>query len=181
MRRFLLPLVAGLVLGGLVHIISIFAMPRLAQNNAYARLSRLGAINQIVQLPDPSPFEAVLPRMDPSIAAAACVYDLSRGPLEMSMPATPDLTSVAFYSRQGNVYYALNDRSANRRSIDLQLMTQAQRAALPQDEEITAADRLIVESPSLEGVVLIRAFVREPGAKDAIRALLASAKCAPLR
>jgi len=181
MRRLLLPLAAGLVLGGLVHIVTIFAMPRLAQNDAFARLSRLGGTNQIAQLPDPSPFEAIMPRMDPSIAAAACVYDLSRGPIEMRVPATPDLTSVAFYSRQGSVYYALNDRAANRRSIDLQLMTSPQRAALPQDEEITAADRLIVESPTLQGIVLIRAFVREPGAKDAIRALLNGAKCAPLR
>jgi uncharacterized membrane protein len=59
-------------------------------------------------------------------------------------------------------------------------MTPAQRAALPEDEEITAADRLIVESPSMEGIVFIRAFVRERGVMDTVRARLAEAICSPV-
>ncbi len=46
------------------------------------------------------------------------------------------------------------------------------RAALPEDKEITAADRLIVESPTGEGIVLIRAFVREHGEREAVLAQL---------
>lgn len=181
MNRLALPIAAGLVLGGLVHIVSIFAMPQLAQNDAFARLARLGKTNEMIQLADPTPFGAIMPRMDPAIAYASCIYDLSRGPLSVSIPATPDLTSIAFYTRQGRVYYSLNDRAASRRTIDLQLMTAAQRAALPRDEEITAADRLIVEAPGLEGIVFVRAFVREEGARAQIRALLATARCEPLR
>jgi uncharacterized membrane protein len=179
-NRFFLPAAAGLVLGGLVHILSIFAMPQLAQNDAFARLGRIGKTNEIVQVQEPTPFEAVLPHMDPAFASAACVYDLSRGPLAVSVPATPDLTSIAFYTRQGRVFYSLNDRAAGLRAIDLQLMTAQQRALIPQNDEITAADRLIIESPSLQGIVYIRAFVREDGARNAIRALLAQAKCGPL-
>lgn len=180
MRRFLLPAIAGLVLGGGVHILSIFAMPQLAQNDAFARLARLGNINEVIQLPEPTPFQAVLPRMDPAFAFATCVYDLSRGPLSISVPATPDLTSVAFYTRQGRVFYSLNDRAASQRAIDLQLMTAQQRALLPQDSEITSADRLIIESPGLHGIVFIRAFVREEGSRELIRARLKGAKCGPL-
>lgn len=180
MNRFLLPIIAGLVLGGLVHIISIFALPPLAQNDAYARLSRLGNVNEMLQIPDPTPFESVLPRLDPSFVFAACVFDLSRGPLAVSVPTTPDLTSVAFYTRRGRVFYSLNDNAAARRLIDLQLMTADQRALLPRDEEITAADRLIIESPAAEGIVFVRAFVREEGARAHLRSLLQLAKCQPL-
>jgi uncharacterized membrane protein len=178
--RWLLPAGAGLMLGGIVHILSIFAMPHLAQNDAYARLMRLGKLNEIVQVSEPTPFDALLPRMDPALASVACVYDLSRGPLAISVPATPDLTSVAFYTRQGRVFYSLNDRATGLRGIDLQLMTAQQRALLPQNEEITAADRLIIESPGMEGIVYVRAFVREEGARAAMRALLSNAKCGPL-
>lgn len=180
MNRFLFPVLAGLVLGGVVHIVSIFAMPHLAQNDAYSRLSKLGGINQIIPVPDPTPFAAVLPRMDPAFASTACVYDLSRGALSISVPTTPDLTSVAFYTRRGRVFYSLNDRAAGFRTIDLQLMTASQRALLPRDEEVTAADRLIIESPSVEGIVYMRAFVREEGARGTIQALLKRARCAPL-
>lgn len=181
MTRFALPILAGLVLGGLVHILSIFALPQLAQNDAYARLSGLGKANEIIQVPEPTPFAATLPRLDPAFVFAACVFDLSRGPLAVSVPTTPDLTSIAFYTRQGRVFYSLNDRAAARRSIDLQLMTAQQRALLPRGEDITAADLLIIESPATQGTVFIRAFVREEGARQNVRNLLNSAKCQPLR
>lgn len=179
--RVAIPILAGLVLGGLVHIVSIFALPQLAQNDAYARLARLAKINEVVQVPEPTPFESLLPRLDPAFVFAACVYDLTRGPLTVSVPTTPDMTSVAFYTRQGRVFYSLNDRAAARRSIDLQLMTAPQRALLAGGEDVTAADRLIIESPATQGIVFIRGFVREPGARNAVRAILNGARCAPLR
>ena len=180
MIRIVLPILAGLALGGLVHILSIFALPQLAQNDAYTRLSKLGKTNEIVQVPDPTPFDALLPRMDPAFVFVACIFDLSRGPLAISVPTSPDMTSVAFYTRQGRVFYSLNDRAAARLSIDLQLMTAQQRALLPPNEDVTAADRLIIESPAIEGTIFIRAFVREEGARQNIRALLSNAKCGPL-
>jgi uncharacterized membrane protein len=57
-------------------------------------------------------------------------------------------------------------------------MTPSQRAALPEDEEITRADRLIVESPSIEGIVLVRAFVREPGNRTRVRERMTGVNCA---
>ena len=42
-------------------------------------------------------------------------------------------------------------------------MTPAQRAELPEDEDVTAADRLIVESPSPTGVIVLHALAPEPG------------------
>ena len=42
-------------------------------------------------------------------------------------------------------------------------MTAAQRAELPEEEDVTAADRLIVESPSDTGLIVMRALAPEPG------------------
>lgn len=177
MRNYWLPLAVGVVLGGLVHLTTVLAMPRLALEDAYARLERLGPVNKVHMLPNPTPFEAILPRMDPAFMSAVCLYDLRNGPLRVRVPLAPDYTSVSFYTRHGLPYYAINDRAAGRRNIDLMLMTAAQRAALPDDEEITAADRLIVESPSFDGVVLIRALAREPGVQQAITARVAESSC----
>jgi uncharacterized membrane protein len=176
-----LPIAAGLVIGGLVHLTTVMALPRLALEDAYTRVERLGPANQVHFVPAPTPFEAVLPRLDPSFAHAVCRYDLSQTPLHVVIPLAPDYLSVSFYTRHGLPFYALNDRAAAQRTIDLQLMTAAQVALLPRDEEITAADRLIVESPSDEGVVLIRAFVREKGVLDTTLARLKEARCEPLR
>ncbi len=179
MRNYALPVIAGLVLGGVVHIVTTLAMPRLALEDAFSRLSRLGPLNAVQFIPDPKPNEAVLPRMDPAFVSAVCVYNLSAGAMRVRVPTTADYTSVSFYTRHGLAFYALNDHAAGQRTIELQLMTAAQRAALPEDEEITAADRLIIESPTSEGIVLVRALVREPGVREAIRERIAAVNCRP--
>jgi hypothetical protein len=58
-------------------------------------------------------------------------------------------------------------------------MTASQREDLPTNEEITAADRLIVTSPTATGLIMIRAFVPEPGQMIAARSALAAAQCRP--
>lgn len=179
MRNYVLPVIAGLVLGGIVHIVTTLAMPQLALNDAYSRLARLGPPNAVQLLPDPTPAESVLPRMDPAFITAVCVYNLRAGVLKVRVPTTPDYTSISFYTRHGLAYYALNDHAAAQRTIELQLMTPAQRAALPEDEEITSADRLIVESPTADGIVMVRAFVRGPGVREEIRARIANVNCHP--
>jgi uncharacterized membrane protein len=181
MRIDPLPVAVGVVLGGLVHLTTVLALPRLALEDAYMRIAGLGPANQVHVLPQPTPFEAVLPRLDPAFVHAACRYDLSDNPIRIVIPLAQDYMSVSFYTRHGLPYYALNDRSAAQRNIDLQLMTPAQRAALPEDEEITAADRLIVESPTLEGIVFVRAFVREHGEFEAVKARLTEARCTEMR
>jgi uncharacterized membrane protein len=84
---------------------------------------------------------------------------------------------VSFYTDKGVAYYAINDRAAGRRAIELDLMTKAQRAELPDDEEMAAADRLIVESPTGRGLIVLRALAPEPGLMAAAKAALAAARC----
>lgn len=166
----------AVVLGAIAHIVSILAMPTLAERNAYARLSERMDSNVLTLLPDPSPQEQVLPMMDPAFVSAVCLYDLSEAPLKVRVPATADYTSVSFYTAEGLAFYALSDQAAGK-VIELDLMTARQKAALPEDEEITAADRLVIESPALEGIVAVRAFVRERGMRAFVRRQLEAATC----
>jgi uncharacterized membrane protein len=177
MTRWLLWLVAGALLGGIVHLVTVLILPRMATQDAYSRLATIAPVNTIAPVPPPTPQSAVIPFMDPAFAAAVCRYDLSAGPLKLNVPVSPAYTSVSFYTRRGVAYYAINDRAAGRRVIELDLMTSAQRSNLPDDEEVTAADRLIVESPTATGLIMIRALAPESGLMPLARSALASARC----
>ncbi|MGE3147941.1 MAG: DUF1254 domain-containing protein [Pseudorhodoplanes sp.] len=179
MMRWLLWLIGGVLLGGIVHLGTVLALPRMAAHDAYARLASRSPVNAAIALPPTSPEDAPLPFMDPAFAAAICRYDLAGGPLKLTVPVSPSYTSVSFYTRYGVSYYAINDRAAGRRVIELDLMTPAQRAALPEDEDVTAADRLIVESPTPTGVIVMRALASEAGLATAARNALSRAQCAP--
>ena len=115
--------------------------------------------------------------MDPAFAAAVCRYDLSNGTIKLTAPVSQAYTSVTFYTRKSVAYYAINDRAAGRRTIELDLMTPEQHADMPEEEDVTAADRLIIESPSTVGLIVLRALAPEPGLMPMARRALAAAKC----
>ena len=177
MIRWLLWLLAGTLLGGIVHLVAVLILPRTATQDAYSRLAPTVPVNVVTPLPEPTPQNVVIPFMDPAFASAVCRYDLSSGPIKLVAPLSPAFTSVSFYTRRGVAYYAINDRSAGRRQIELQLMTAEQRSDLPEDEDVTAADRLIVESPSNTGLIVLRALAPEPGLMPIARAALNRASC----
>jgi uncharacterized membrane protein len=177
MIRWLLLLIGGALLGGIVHLATVIILPRTATQDAYARLTPVAPVNTVVALPAPSPEKAIMPFMDPAFASAVCRYDLSNGPLKLTVPVSPAYTSVSFYTRYDVAYYAINDRAAGRRVIELDLMTPAQHEQVPEDEEITAADRLIVESPTLTGLIAIRAMAPEPGLMPAAQSAVAASRC----
>jgi uncharacterized membrane protein len=179
MIRWLLWLLAGVLLGGIVHLVAILVLPNTATQDAYSRLTPIAPVNTVTPVPQPSPQSEVMPFMDPAIASAVCRYDLSKGPVKLAVPVSPAYTSVTFYTRRGIAYYAINDRAAGRRVIELQLMTAAQHADLPEDEDVTAADRLIVESPGNTGLIILKALAPEPGLMPAARAVLNTATCRP--
>lgn len=177
MIRVLLAILAGLVLGGVVHLVSVLTLPMVATQDAYSRLSPITAVNAVTQLPDVDPKNSPIPFQDPAFASAICRYDLSGGSIKLRVPVSPSYTSVSFYTRDDIAYYAINDRSAGRRIIELDLMTSAQKAELPEEEDVTAADRLIVESPTPTGLILLKALAAEPDMMAQARASLAAATC----
>ena len=177
MIRWLLLLVAGVLLGGAVHLITIIMLPRTATQDAYSRLEPIAPINAVVSLPAPTPEKAIMPFMDPAFATAVCRYDLHEGPLRVTVPVSLAYSSVSFFTRQDIAYYAINDRAAGRKTIQLDLMTAEQHSELPEDENVTAADRLIVESPTLTGLVTFRALAPEPGMMPMAQQSVDAAKC----
>ncbi|MGE4373299.1 MAG: DUF1254 domain-containing protein [Xanthobacter sp.] len=189
----LLPLVFVAVLAGITHIVSILLMPAVAERGAYARLSALAGQNEMVLLEDPTPQHMALPMMDPAFITGICLFDIDAQPLKVQVPVTSDYVSVSFYTDKGLAFYALTDKAAARapelaappdgvsseEAIELDLMTATQKAALPQDKTITAADRLIIVAPEPRGVIAVRAFVSNPSLHAQVRHMLERARCTP--
>jgi uncharacterized membrane protein len=177
MIRLLFAIVGGVVLGGIVHLVSVLALPRIATQDAYSRIEPISKVNAVTPLPPTEPANSLLPFMDPAFAMAVCRYDLSTGPIKLTVPVSQSYTSVSFYSRSDVAYYAINDRSAGRRVIELDLMTEAQHAELPEDEDVTAADRLIIDSPTSTGLIVMKALAAEPGLMQQAQSSLAASNC----
>ncbi|MCW5701213.1 MAG: DUF1254 domain-containing protein [Bradyrhizobium sp.] len=177
MTRFAFTIIAGVLLGFIVHLVAVLALPRIATQDAYSRLTPMTKLNAVTQLPVADPTNAPMPFLDPAFAMAICRYDLSDGPIKLTVPVSQAYTSVSFYTRNEVAYYAINDRSAGRKVIELDLMTEAQHAELPEEEDVTSADRLIIDSPTDTGLIVMKALAAEPGLMPQAQASLAAAKC----
>jgi len=123
--RLALWLLGALLLAGVVHLATVLLLPRMATQDAYARVSAIAPVNAVIAIPPPTPEKALMPFMDPAFQVSVCRYDLTHGPLKFSVPITQAYTSVSFYTRSDVAYYAINDRAAGRKVIELDLMTAA--------------------------------------------------------
>jgi uncharacterized membrane protein len=182
MRKTLVD-VAAIVLGaaltaGLVHIVAILQIPRYATNDAYARLSRLGQVNETILLPEAgSPHARLFPYFDPAAAAAFCRYDLSNGPVRVKAPiARYEFSSISFHTRRGDIFYALTDRAATQNALEALVVTDKQlRVISAHDSEDETPRDLRLVSATTEGFVMMRSLSQEPSlmpeAEERVRVL----------
>lgn len=193
MGKLLLAIVIGLVGAAVVHIAIIFAMPRVAGNNAWGRFSRLGQVYDVVRvepLRSVGP-DAIVPRVDsdqhdfafvdPAFVTASCRFSLANGPLRIV--ATHDESpfwSASIYDRRGDNLYSINDRSAIDGMFNLLVGTRAQIIEVSADLGPDSDDTMIpVEVDLREGYMTIRVLVDEESKRPSAQAFVNSLKCEP--
>jgi uncharacterized membrane protein len=182
LARALVVVLAGLLLGGIVHLGSVLALPSLATRNADTRLAVLADRHQVSLVPAGSAAAQAIPFQDPAAALAICRFDLSAGPVRVKATPGDAFMSIAFHTPTGGVFYALTDRSATKGSMEALIVTQAQLDALqandPEDEPVR---ELRLVSPRRTGFVTYRSLALEPGLREEAEALLGTARCSPER
>ncbi len=170
----------GLVLGAIIHIVTILSVPWLARNDAAARFAELGAegkaqhIDSIVANDGAGP----VVDLDPATAVAACGYDLTEGPMRVTARTGATPLAISILPRGGGVAYAITDRAAIRGVIDFVLLTPAQladRAGREDDGE--AARELRVTLPKMQGLIVARALARRPADRAEADMLVADVIC----
>ena len=167
------PIVWGLIVlgtlavAGIVHIGLVLRTPSYARNDAWARISAQSVANRMTAL-TPTVRAATLPFGDAAMASAVCRYDLSAGPLTVTVtPFDASFVSLGFHDRGGIAFYGLNLRADGSDPLIMTLLTAAQAEALDasSDPETPRRDLRIV-APGGLGFVLIET----PGGDRALAA-----------
>jgi uncharacterized membrane protein len=170
-----------LFVAGVVHLIAVLAMPEVATNDAFTRLSAIAKPGGPVLLPRPLPGHELTPFEDPALAQAVCLFDLSHGSMHVRGDVDHDaLLTLSFRSRDGRVFYAMTDQAAIHGKIDVRVVTQAQLEALQaEDDEDNPPQELRLVAPQMQGFVLINALAAYPSERAAAEARATSINCAP--
>jgi uncharacterized membrane protein len=172
--------VATLCVAGIVHIVSVLLMPRLAPNDALARLSQATKSAPGVSLLAPAePGVQVLPFQDPALIEGVCFFDLSKGLLHVRGAVDQDeFLGLSFHASAGRVFHAMTDRSAIKGKIDVVLGGASQISELEsEDSDDAPLTEIRVTAPSERGFVLIRSFIKRPSDRERAERQVRAIQC----
>ena len=80
MIRTALWVLGGLVLGGIIHLAVILALPSLTGGVVWSQVAAMGALNKTVVLPAAQAGQPNPLKLDPELSYAVCQIDLRKGP-----------------------------------------------------------------------------------------------------
>lgn len=172
---------AGLLGAAIVHLVVILMFPRIGSNDVWSAMEGFGADGVFVVLPQPEAGTPERAYLDPMMVHAVCRFDhLADAPVRVVAPLGGAFWSAAVFDRRGRNLFSVNDRSAAT-PLDLLLVGAADLAALQRDAAAVLEQSVVVDLAIDSGLVVLRAFARDPSMLPDLRAMLAAAECnAPL-
>lgn len=186
MFKVVVALLIGLVGAAIVHISVVFAMPWLASNNSWGRLSQLGPMFGVVRVDpqrtpvsggDGGPVRREFAFVDPAFVTASCRFALEDGPVRLASDGSASFWSASIYTPRGDNVYSINDRSSVGGRFDL-LVGSADQLV---DTKATSPDpnetMIPVEFGEAEGYMTIRALVDDESLRPEADAFLRGLKC----
>ena len=180
MAKTFYALALGLLGALLVHIATIFLIPRMAENDAWARLSRTSQPGAFSIAEANSDIAASMRAFDPNFVIAACQFSLAEGPVSLAGSAAPDFWSLSIFNRQGANIFSINDRSMQDGLLDVVVATPLQLVEFQKDMPTELVNSVFAEADVRDGFVMLRAFVPEASMRAQVVNFIKSASCEPL-
>jgi uncharacterized membrane protein len=179
MTRFLLWLLGGVLLGGVVHIVVILTLPTLAEETAWTQVEALEARNRVLVLPPLVPGEPNPLHLDPELSYGLCRIDLTEGPAYLRGVLPDAFWSVAVFNASGIVTYSTTNRDGIGQTVDLGIFNAAQTRLLAQQQIDVDEGLLVVESRSDNLFVLVRLAPPHEAMRARFETALAAISCGP--
>lgn len=173
MRRAAFMAACALLIAVAVHLLAVWATPRIIMSLAMAKIGDARQYNTIVNAPLASDKSRAIVRPSPDLAYSACVLDLTGGAVRLGIPVTAPYTSLSLYSSATDNYFVRDDRETGAGVIDVLVVGPGGEipAGLP-------ASTLVVEAPAARGMAIVRRVVEEAAALPAIDRVRRHSGCA---
>jgi uncharacterized membrane protein len=169
---------AAALLGGIVHICATFVAPFVTAGHAYLTLAEKLPVNRMVVLPLQAPGRQILPYLPPDMLYAVCRYDLSGGAVAVKASVLDAGWALSLHTPHGSNFYVLPGLPQRRTDVSFIVAPTGDTQPLPRRESV--ADTQIA-SPTLEGLVMLRAPLRGLAWAAETEAVLQRATCMPVK
>ena len=170
--------VGALLLGGILHIAATLAVTALGAGNAFERMRAALPANRMVVMPPVTPGKEPLPFMVPETLYAMCRYDVSSAPVAISATLADAGWTLSLHTPQGDNFYVMPAQQLRRPDVSFVVVAGGERFSEHAPAVRRAsADKSQITSPSLEGLVVVRAPLRGLAWRAEAEAQLSRASC----
>ena len=171
MRRWLGPLVLGLIGAAATGYAAILAIPYGLMNIAIDRLGQ-GGVNQMSHGNLAAPERQPVVRPSPDLAYSSCPYDLSAGPIAIDVaPVAGRYSSLSIFDAATDVIFVRNDVEARGNPY---------RIIVAREGQAVSAGAEIVRTNHDRGIALIRLLLKDPSEIGALGAARRQSSCTPV-
>lgn len=173
MRRWLIPVLVGLVIGFGAHQAALRATPYVLMNAAMKKIGSRGPVNQFAFGEMATADNQPIVRPSPDLSYSTCVFDVSKGPVLIDVAPVPDhYWSVSIFDARTDVAAVRSDRDTGGKPARLRLVRWKPgikvKSMIGYDDVFLKHDR---------GIALIRILLGSPEEFPAIDAIRRKSAC----
>ena len=172
MRRWIAPLVLGLVLAVTGYLVEMTAYPKLLMWGATRLVAKSAGYNTMFPGDLPSDTARAIVRPSPDIAYSTCPFDVSKGPVLVDVEPVPSpYWSLSVFDHRTDVAYVRNNLDAAGQPIRIAIAAEGQ----PVPDGMQA-----VRVSGTTGIALLRILVQDRSQFAPIDAARRKSSCRPL-
>lgn len=169
MRRWLLPLLCGLVAALVAYQVALTATPRLLMAAALRRVGQAGGVNALRHPPMPTAASRTIVRPSPDLVYSSCLFDLSDGPVLVEVAPVPaPYWSLSLFDERTDAVFVRNNRDSGGAPIRVAILRAGQ--AAPAGVEAVRVE-------GYRGIALIRMLVGSRADYPAIDRARRASRC----
>lgn len=169
--------ICSLILASIIHIMIILLIPSLGSKDAAKQIASKLNTMQFYPIGDGSKFG--ISNNDPFLKLSVCKFDLTQSAIQITGEQTKTFWSASVFDERGRVIYSMNDRTAIKNQLKVVIVNPIQMADIRQTQPEEIETSILVESQSMNGFVLLRAFVPDASWNSLTDEFLESAECIP--
>ncbi|MCF4097923.1 DUF1254 domain-containing protein [Maritalea mediterranea] len=177
MGRFALWFLAGLILGGIIHLSVILLVPNFAERDAWSRLAKIAPDQAFIALDHGNEELARALQLDPALSYGVCQFDLARGPMFIDGKLPHSFWSIAVAARDGRVIYSTTSRAGSGDEIKIGVFNPAQSRLLAEEGLDIGQGFLIVNAPSDQLTAIVRLWPDHDALRQRYDQALESISC----
>ena len=137
------------------HLTYVLFVPGYKMEQKLASGFSANAVPAFIALSDKQMIE-LFPAEDPGVLHAVCPFDVSQGPIKISIAPVEHYWSLSIYSQKGDSYYSINDRQSIGTKLNIHVRQAIQESDPEKKQRELVQDQTVIDALTPKGWAVLR-------------------------